>query len=139
MGAITHKSGICWAGSLNQVYMSPDSGITWTRHSPPIAATDYVNDIEFYDNKTGLVCTHNGDVFRTDDQGLSWREIHVSHTTFSNGAFSTAFLGTTDNIIVAGGNGGGFIEASHDGGMTWKATWQIASPSAPHDPVQVPT
>jgi photosystem II stability/assembly factor-like uncharacterized protein len=131
MGAITHKSGLCWAGSLNQVFMSPDSGISWTKRTPAIGATDYVNNITFYDNKTGLVSTNDGNIFRTDDQGLTWKEIHKSRISYNNGALSTAFLGTTDNIIVAGGNGGGSIEATHDGGLTWKLTWQTVGSSTP--------
>ncbi len=114
-GAITHKSGITWAGSLKSVFMSPDSGITWLDRSPQILSkTDNIDDIFFFDNKTGLVCTNLGSVFRTDDQGLNWREIHRAQY-----AYSVAFLGSTDNIIVTSGPGG-TIEVSLDGGITWQ-------------------
>ncbi|MFI5264267.1 MAG: WD40/YVTN/BNR-like repeat-containing protein, partial [Candidatus Kapaibacterium sp.] len=113
-GAITHKSGITWAGSLRSVFMSPDSGITWIDRSPPILGKDNLDDITFYDNKIGLVCTNHGIVFRTDDQGMSWREIHRSQY-----AYSVAFLSSPDNIIVTSGPGG-TIDVSRDGGVSWQ-------------------
>ena len=118
MGCITHKSGLTWAGSLKVVFMSPDSGLSWINRSPGIVGNDYLNDITFFDNQTGLVCTYNGLVFRTDDQGKTWRQI------FIGSAFSAAFLGSTDNIVIATGacTACAAAEISHDGGITWKSS-----------------
>ncbi len=112
-GSIVHQSGRTWAGSLKSVYMSPDSGITWINRSPQILGKDYLDAITFFDNKTGIVCTHNGIVYRTDDAGINWREILTTQS-----AYSAAFLGTADNIIVAN-KAAGTIHVSRDGGMTW--------------------
>jgi photosystem II stability/assembly factor-like uncharacterized protein len=117
MGAITHKAGITWAGSY-EVFMSPDSGITWTKRWTENLGKDNIQDINFYDNKIGLVCTHFGSVFRTDDQGISWREIHRAPS-----AYSATFLGSPDNIIVVTGVGG-TIEVTRDGGLTWVSQLQ---------------
>ena len=115
MGAMTHKAGITWAGS-HAVFMSLDSGISWTQRWTATLGKDNIDEIIFYDNKIGLVCTHMGSVYRTDDQGLSWRIIH------NLGAYSAAFIGSSDNIIVATGSCAtcATTEVTHDGGLTWK-------------------
>lgn len=114
MGAIAHKAGITWAGS-HAVFMSLDSGISWTQRWTAPLGKDNIDDIIFYDTQIGLVCTHMGTVYRTDDQGLSWRIIH------NLGAYSAAFIGSSDNIIVATGSCAACAttEVTHDGGLTW--------------------
>ena len=112
MGAIIYKSGIVWAGS-HDVWMSLDSGITWSKRSPVIYANDYIDDINFFDFMIGIVCTHNGSVYRTLDQGLSWTEIHRSAS-----ALSATFLSTPDYILIATGAGGA-VDVTQDGGLTW--------------------
>ncbi len=114
MGAIIHKSGIVWAGS-HDVWMSPDSGTTWSKRSPVLYVNDYIDDINFFDVMIGIVCTHNGSIYRTLDQGLSWTEIHRSPS-----ALSATFLSTPDHILIATG-AGGVIDATQDGGLTWTA------------------
>jgi len=133
-GAITHQSGITWAGSLRSVFMSLDSGLTWTNRSPNgLGKNDNIDDIIFFDKKTGVVCTNSGSVYRTDDQGLNWREIHNANGG-SGFTFSAAFLNTTDNIIVVSGPGGvsgAVIDVTRDGGMTWKTQRKAAGTSVP--------
>ncbi|MEP7235762.1 MAG: hypothetical protein ABI778_10750, partial [Ignavibacteriota bacterium] len=116
-GVITHKSGITWAGSIRSVFMSPDSGRTWINRSPPILGRDNLDAITFFDNNIGVVCTNLGSIFRTDDRGLSWREIHKAQY-----AYSAAFLGSTDNIMIASGPGG-TIDITRDGGVTWQPSY----------------
>lgn len=114
MGAIIHKSGVVWAGT-HEVWMSRDSGSTWTKRSPLIFPNDYIDDINFFDFMIGIVSTHNGSVYRTLDQGMTWTEIHRSAS-----ALNATFLSTPDHILIATG-AGGVIDATQDGGLTWKA------------------
>ncbi|HYM19384.1 MAG TPA: T9SS type A sorting domain-containing protein [Candidatus Kapabacteria bacterium] len=113
MGAIFHRGGVAWAGSHQVIWMSADSGAHWSLKFNENLGNDYINDINFFDEKTGIFCTHNGDVFLTTDQGTSWKLIHSSR-----GAVSGAFLANANTILVATGSGA-TVDATQDGGNTW--------------------
>lgn len=115
MGSIVHKGGLTWAGS-HDVWMSPDSGLTWQNRTVGSLGADYIDDINFFDRSTGIVCTHNGSVFITTDQGLSWRMVQRPGS-----ANSGAFMGNANSIVVATG-AGGTVDVSLDGGFTWTST-----------------
>ncbi|MDP4230492.1 MAG: T9SS type A sorting domain-containing protein [Bacteroidota bacterium] len=111
---IVHKAGLTWAGT-KEVFMSPDSGMTWSKRWSAPLGNDAIADITFYDNNIGLVCTHDGKLYRTDDQGLSWTQLQG----FA-GATTAAFLGSPADIIVTSGTA--TVAVSRDGGLTWKST-----------------
>ncbi|HET9135463.1 MAG TPA: T9SS type A sorting domain-containing protein [Candidatus Kapabacteria bacterium] len=114
-GTITHKSGILWAAN-KLVWMSPDSGTTWVQRFNINLANDDIVELSFYSDSIGLACTHQGSVFRTTDQGNTWKEIRRTSS-----AYSAAFIGSPDNIMIAT-RSGGTIDYTNDGGMTWNAT-----------------
>lgn len=112
---IVAKSGLVWAGA-QQLFMSTNNGMSWTLRSPAIFSNDVIRDVCFFDAITGLVATSNGSIFRTDDQGMTWKEIHRSPS-----CSSISFCGTVNSIILTSG-GGGTVEYSLDGGLKWKNT-----------------
>ncbi len=115
MSSITHQSGIVWAGT-KEVFMSSDFGNSWTKRSPTIKANDVVRHINFFDAMIGIVGTDKGEVYLTRDQGMTWSMIRL----VSSAAYS-AFLGSPDNIIIAG-HTSGEMTVTRDGGATWVNT-----------------
>jgi photosystem II stability/assembly factor-like uncharacterized protein len=114
-GIIVGKSGLVWAGSL-QLFMSGDNGTSWVLRSPKLYSNDVIRDVFFYDAVTGLVATGNGIIYRTDNQGVTWKEIHRSPS-----CSAICFCGSINSIVLTSG-GGGTAEYSLDGGTTWKFT-----------------
>jgi len=115
MSCITHQSGIVWAGT-KEVFMSSDFGITWTKRTPPIKSNDVVRHINFFDAMIGIVGTDKGEVYLTRDQGITWTMIRLVSS-----AACSAFLGSPDNIIIAG-HTSGEMTVTRDGGATWTVT-----------------
>ncbi len=111
MSSIVHKAGLTWAGT-KALFMSPDSGISWMNRWNITMGKDLIVDITFYDNNIGLVCTLNGFLYRTDDQGINWRQLQG----FS-GANTAAFLGSSNDIIIT--SDAKTVSISRDGGNTW--------------------
>lgn len=113
MSAMVHKGGLTWAGTT-ALFMSPDSGVTWSKRWNVPMGKDVIVDVAFYDNNIGLVCTLNGFLFRTDDQGLNWRQLNGFP-----GANTAAFLGSPSDIIITSGST--TVNISRDGGITWQS------------------
>ena len=111
MSSMVHKAGLTWAGTKS-LFMSPDSGITWMNRWNITMGKDLIVDIAFYDNNIGLVCTLDGFLYRTDDQGINWRQLQG----FS-GANTAAFLGSSNDIIIT--SDATTVSISRDGGITW--------------------
>ncbi len=112
---IIAKSGLVWAGAL-KLYMSGDNGTSWVLRSPTLYSNDVIRDVFFFDAVTGLLATSNGIIYRTDDQGITWKEIHRSPS-----CSAIFFCGSVNSILLTSG-GGGTAEYSLDGGNTWRAT-----------------
>ena len=111
MSSIIHKAGLTWAGT-KALFMSPDSGISWMKRWNIAMGKDLIVDITFYDNNIGLVCTLDGYLYRTDDQGINWRQLQGFST-----ANTAAFLGSSNDIIIT--SDAKTVSISRDGGNTW--------------------
>lgn len=111
MSSIVHKAGLTWAGT-KALFMSPDSGISWMKRWNIAMGKDLIVDITFYDNNIGLVCTLDGYLYRTDDQGINWRQLQGFST-----ANTAAFLGSSNDIIIT--SDAKTVSISRDGGNTW--------------------
>lgn len=94
--------------------MSPDSGRTWIQRFNINILNDDIVELAFYSDSIGLAGTHLGSVYRTTDQGNSWKEIRRTSS-----AFSVAFVGSPDNIMIAT-RSGATIDYTTDGAITWK-------------------
>lgn len=115
MGSIVHRGGLVWAGS-HDVWMSPDSGVTWQSRTVGNLGNDYIDDINFFDRTNGIVCTHFGSVYLTHDQGLTWKRFQ----RFGS-ANSGIFLGNPNAIAIATGIGQ-TVDVTLDGGTTWSSS-----------------
>ena len=61
------------AGDAGIVLHTEDGGASWSPQ--PIATSDGINDIYFRDKEDGYLLAGNV-IFRTDDRGLTWREVN---------------------------------------------------------------
>jgi len=113
-GSIYTKDGLIWAGS-KLLYLSTDNGTSWQPRTPPLYSNDGISDINFYNSQLGLVATKQGFIYLTQDQGQTWRELY--HPQSSS---SVCFLGSPQNILVAGSSSG-LVEISNDQGQSWRS------------------
>jgi photosystem II stability/assembly factor-like uncharacterized protein len=117
-GIITSHNGILWAG-YSDVWMSADTGKTWSKRSPfnqSLPNNSCIKDISFFDDNIGLATTQNGEVYITQDQGLSWTQ-HILPNPLRASVESGCFAGSPNDIIACNYSGDRY--ASHDGGATW--------------------
>ncbi len=120
-GVIINHNGILWAGYHN-VWMSRDTGKSWSLRTPfNNFNNSCIKDISFFDDNIGLATTQNGEVYITQDQGLSWKQ-HVPPNPFRYrpSIESGCFIGTANNIIACSYAGDRYV--SGDGGTTWGIT-----------------
>ncbi len=120
-GALINHNGILWAGYHN-VWMSSDTGKSWSLRTPfNNFNNSCIKDISFFDDNIGLATTQNGEVYITQDQGISWKQ-HVPRNPFRfrPSIESGCFVGTANNIIACSYAGDRYV--SMDGGATWMIT-----------------
>jgi len=120
-GILTNHNGILWAG-FRDIWMSADTGKTWSLRTPFDGIdNNAVKDISFFDDNTGLAATQNGEIYITQDQGLSWTQ-HIPNNPFRfrPSIESACFVGTPNNIIACSFSGDRYV--SNDGGNSWQIT-----------------
>ncbi len=119
VGAMTYSSGVVWAGAYS-LWSSTDKGVTWVHNS--LSLNGAISHIYFLDHNNGLVTTHAGEVYRTSDGGVTWKNILQLPS-----ATSACFLDTSSNILVSEFISPGTVHFSRDGGATWNSyyidTW----------------
>jgi len=120
-GVLISHNGILWAG-YHDIWMSADTGKSWSMRTPFDGLDNScVKDIYFLDDNTGLLATQNGEIFTTNDQGLSWTQHVPQHPyRFRPSIESACFCGTPKDIIACTYAGDRYV--SNDGGMTWSVT-----------------
>ena len=120
-GVLINHNGILWAGYHN-VWMSSDTGKTWSMRTPFTNFNNScVKDIAFFDDNIGLATTQNGEIFTTNDQGLTWTQhIPANPFRFRPSIESACFAGSPNNIIACSYAGDRYI--SNDRGITWNIT-----------------
>ncbi|HEX9655536.1 MAG TPA: YCF48-related protein [Bacteroidota bacterium] len=97
-------------GDSGIVIRSIDGGHTWQEWSR-IAGALYIRDIWFIDIDTGVVLSGLS-IYRTNDSGKSWNQVHSNSLGFLGVAFADESTG------VACGQGG-IIARTTDAGLTW--------------------
>lgn len=111
--AMTYKNGVTWAG-YHTLFMSPDSGVTWAATSLDLGG-GFMMDVQFFDERIGVVASWDNGVIVTTDQGKNW-----SNALGIGSCLSVCFGKTQKDIIAANRDGdGGNVFTSHDGGNTW--------------------
>ena len=99
------------------------------RHIGPAITSGRISDFEFYpgDNHKFLVAVSSGNLFRTDNNGISWTPLFENEGSYAIGVVEldpndtkTIWVGTGENNAqrsVAYGDG---VYKSTDGGKSWK-------------------
>ena len=110
--------------SVGQIFASQDGGTSWEMFAHLGSADDYVIDHIVFDPTNpatifaagwGLFHDSEGDIFRSDDGGHTWRALDGAHGK-SIRAF--AMSPSDHNTLVFGALDGVF--RSRDGGVTWE-------------------
>lgn len=130
----TSDGGATWSTTAQTPYSSPsrilalkDSVIIYPDGKRIFRSTNYGNNfhidtlnygsnspisgMNFLTNTTGYICTGDGKILKTDDQGLTWNIIgNVGGTTrdivFTDSQHGYLIMGTQNNTIVQTGDGG---------------------------------
>lgn len=119
---VDHAGGWLFAYGPTSLFASPDRGKTWRRlHRPdhrPLAVVDFVSAREAFALGKG------GRVWRTRNQGRSWRELVGAGT---DGAIDIAFSNASEGYVVArdlffakGSDRPDYVLHTTDGGTTWR-------------------
>ncbi len=123
-------SHILLGTSAGQLFASHDGGASWSMFAHLGPGDDYVLDHIIFDPSNSntiyvaawsVFNNEEGDVFRTDDGGKTWRSLKGVH---GKSVRTLAMAPSDHNLLIIGAMDGVF--RSHDGGETWE---QI-SPSA---------
>ncbi|MEP7233994.1 MAG: T9SS type A sorting domain-containing protein [Ignavibacteriota bacterium] len=109
-GSIAFRGGTTWAGR-NELWMSSDTGRTWTQSLGTFGGT--ITQIEFFDRDNGLVSAIGG-IYKTNDHGATWKLIHKG-----GDCYSVSFCGSIQQIIASCDYAGVFY--SIDGGNSWSS------------------
>ncbi len=96
--------------------------ISTTRHSPQIGNSSNIRNIQVLGEKSGIAYT-NETLFRTDDNGKSWREIalpksfgeSIGAVLFENENVGLAVIGDSDRARLG-------LAKTADGGNSWTKT-----------------
>ncbi len=110
--------------SAGQLFASQDGGNSWTAFAHLGAGDDYVLDHIIFDPTHAatiyvagwsLYNQEEGDVFRSDDGGRTWRVLAMAH---GKSVRALAMAPSDHNILVIGALDG--VLRSRDGGATWE-------------------
>jgi photosystem II stability/assembly factor-like uncharacterized protein len=111
-----HNSHQAWICGYGIMFSSSDSCRSLT-------TIDYREDdftaIDFSDEINGIACGYNGGIYKTDDGGISWKEVIKSNGTFGTRRhFNNISFAGDQNAITVGN--GGLILFSSDKGKSWQ-------------------
>jgi hypothetical protein len=128
-----HNSGAAFAGDTGRGYIvhggggmieSTDFGASWHRHPTQDLEVKGV-DVDFSDNTHGIVGITVGNVWVTQDSGVSW----VSYNTGMTGTVTKIDHSDTDPLVFIVVSSVGETARTEDGGLTWTSTGVVvASP-----------
>jgi photosystem II stability/assembly factor-like uncharacterized protein len=106
---LSFRDGLLWLVN-SDVYMSTDSGMSWTKPCPKVPWSGTPYDIQFFDRQVGIVTSYLG-AWITRDQGATWKNIT------SNPIYSATF-GNSSQVFALGAEGGS-TQVTTNGGTTW--------------------
>jgi len=98
-----------------EVWISADSGVTWTQTTPPDgAAHDFRGIAASASGSKVVLGAQTGKIYTSTDYGATWVDRNLSRTW-------TYFASSTDGTKLAGAVYGGQLYTSTDSGATWTA------------------
>ena len=123
-GVMTFNRGVVWIADDSDLFMSTDSGTSWSDRGPLPSGNNYDPknpfDIAFMSPAVGVLATFEGE-WITHDAGTSWQPL----TTSPRDIISTCFLNNVNSIALAreyefdhSGKASGSVTI--DGGTTWR-------------------
>lgn len=84
---------------------------------------DYrIQGIKFFNDSLGVMCAQSGQLFRTQDGGISWNTVFVEEGAYFYGL---SFYGNSTGIAYTYG---GSIYKTINGGLTWAKTFSQVNP-----------
>lgn len=105
-----------YACGYGTILLTEDGGNTW---SPADIKGEFFTSVHVINTSTALVCGYNGNIFKTTDEGVTWKKVlkgnkvlpqkrlHLNKITFFDSA----------NGVAVGENG--YILRTTDGGESW--------------------
>ena len=96
------------------VYLTSNGGDQWAVVLTPI---DDPTAVTFKDATLGILCTFNGEVFRTTDAGVSWADISPPDLPTTTEKFHAVAIFDEQTFFAAGDNA--TIFKTVDGGASW--------------------
>jgi hypothetical protein len=105
-------NGNMWACGYGIVLKSAD-GLNWENRG---MNNRFYTGMDFRDQQTGLLSTFDGNIYRTDDGGNSWKKVYSSNGNHSESINGIAFI--REGVALAYGNGG-LVMLSSDEGKGW--------------------
>lgn len=107
---------IAIAAGHGTIQKSVDGGNSWNYLD---IKGDYYYDISFPSNEIGFVCGWNGGVYKTTNQGETWKTLDLSNQAFSaRQHYENIDFINTEKGAVCGYNGQ--VLLTQDGGKTWQ-------------------
>lgn len=110
---IPGTSKLISVGDAGTIMLSPDNGLTWNVQYLIQFQHLTINSVFFIDSLTGYLGGGTGFVYKTEDGGQTWNELHIGSTSWVNAIyFSSINVG-----YVACSDG--TITKTIDGGLNW--------------------
>lgn len=97
------------------------------------SAPPFIRDIHFLDGTIGIAVNHKGEIFRTNDGGLSWELKHTNPNP-RQPFYQILFTDQQTGYVVGGSNScggsgcippGGYAYKTDDGGNSWTKLFQV--------------
>ncbi|MDD3236425.1 MAG: YCF48-related protein [Candidatus Cloacimonetes bacterium] len=100
-------------GCSNDIVLKTvNGGISWQQVNLGFTPANGLRAIYFEDITTGYIMTNYGAVYKTNDAGISWRQIR------SIGEYTFQDIWSSGDTIILAGQG---LLRSTDGGLTWQS------------------
>lgn len=113
---------IWFTTSAGRVYHSANKGVNWTVFQSPLSdfgGTTLSGDITFSTANKGLIQDNSGNLFITQDAGITWNVVTISGTGFPYGGAIAYIPGSTRVVSTGGDNTFSGTSYSIDDGITW--------------------
>jgi photosystem II stability/assembly factor-like uncharacterized protein len=124
-GAMCFKAGKLWVGK-NELWMTPDSGRSWTKRTPPITNT-VILDVDFFDELNGVLTTFSDFAYHTTDGGMNWTKIGTQQFITT-----CCYLDDANSFLLGTAFTGSFI--TRDNGLTFQTISSLNLMNCRHNP-----
>lgn len=111
-----------FAGSPRGLFVSSDQGLTWTRSSNFQTGGVYALSFSFSTTTTLYLTSHDGNVWRSDDNGVTWT--NITRGSVTGNVYQIAQVATIPASILAGSSKGVF---KLSGTTSWQALFSAAA------------